>query len=316
MSIFLLGATGLAIDASQMYAQRQQAQAAADAAAIASIYSIFNNYNSGTNMAVFSPHYFAAVAGTTYTCASSDARTPCYYAQTLNGFNKASDTITYTPNPGGLSIPSLSSDPVNLLRVSLQRQVTTTLMKFLNSSNPNVTAIATAAIVSNVSPIPIIITHPSNPSTFKGNGNITIKICGGPKRSIQVNSSDPTTQSVSGGSNLVDLSQAGPGDPGTCTCTSGCTGADFGDFGGPNPSPITVSSGPQGKYVQPASPILDPLASVPAPTKPGAGISRTGIAASGTASAPSGYVTGNTVTCPSSTSPGGCDFFFPGDYPS
>jgi Flp pilus assembly protein TadG len=314
MSLFLLGAVGLAVDASQMYAQRQQAQAAADAAAIAGIYSIFNNYNSGT--AGVSPHDFAAVGGTTYTCASSDARTPCYYAQTLNGFNKANDTVKYTPNPAGFSVPSLSSDPVNLLRVTVSRQVTTTLMKFLNSTNPNVTATATAAIVSAVSPIPIIITHPSNSGTFKGNGAITIKICGGPKRSIQVNSYDDTTQSVSGGANSVDLSQAGPGDPGTCTCTTACTGADFGSFGGPSPSAFNVSYGPKGQYVQPASPILDPLASVPVPAKPGtpgANITVAAGASTGTG-VPNGYVTGNTVTCPSSTSPGGCDFYFPGDY--
>src|SRR5437763_4986147 len=80
-TIFLFGAVGLAIDGSHMYAQRQMAQAAADAAAQAGILSIFDGTNgSGT-------HQFAT--GASFTCASSDAKTPCYYAQTLNGSNNA-----------------------------------------------------------------------------------------------------------------------------------------------------------------------------------------------------------------------------------
>src|SRR5947207_6477441 len=78
-AIFLFGAVGLAIDGSHMYAQRQMAQAAADAAAQAGIMSIFD----GTNGA--GPHQFAT--GGSFTCGTSDAKTPCYYAQTLDGFN-------------------------------------------------------------------------------------------------------------------------------------------------------------------------------------------------------------------------------------
>src|SRR3954452_20532532 len=52
MSIFVLGAIGLAIDGSHLYAQRQMAQAAADAAAQAGIMSIFDGTN-GTGTHAF-----------------------------------------------------------------------------------------------------------------------------------------------------------------------------------------------------------------------------------------------------------------------
>src|SRR3954466_2201870 len=85
-TIFLFGAVGLAIDGSHMYAQRQMAQAAADSAAPAGIMSIFDGTStSGTRQ---------CSTGGSFTCASSDAKTPCYYAQTLNGFNTAGDTVT------------------------------------------------------------------------------------------------------------------------------------------------------------------------------------------------------------------------------
>ena len=83
MGIFLLGAAGLALDGSNLYANRQMAQAAADAGAEAGALSIFD----GSNSIAGNTHGFATNAG--FQCASSDARTPCYYAQTLNGFNQA-----------------------------------------------------------------------------------------------------------------------------------------------------------------------------------------------------------------------------------
>ena len=72
MGIFLLGATGLAIDGSHLYSQRQMAQSAADSAAIAGIMSIFDGTNTtGT-------HAFST--GGPFNCTTTDARTPCMYA--------------------------------------------------------------------------------------------------------------------------------------------------------------------------------------------------------------------------------------------
>src|SRR5262245_34225338 len=85
LSVFLLGAVGLAIDGSHMFLQRQMAQAAADAAAQAAIMSIFDGTNAtGT-------HAFSTAGA--FTCASVNP-TPCYYAQSLNGFSTGADTVT------------------------------------------------------------------------------------------------------------------------------------------------------------------------------------------------------------------------------
>jgi Flp pilus assembly protein TadG len=311
LSIFLIGAAGLALDGSHLYAQRQMAQAAADAAAEAGILSIFD----GTNSVAANAHRFGT---TNFTCATSDARTPCYYAQTMNGFNAATDTVSVDfPDAAtvGVATGTLSaSDPVNLLRVTVQRQVSTTLMALLGPAVSTVGASGTAAIVTVASPVPIIITHPTNPSTFSSNGNITIQICGGPSRSIQVNSSNSGTQNVSGNSNIVDLSHAGPLDPGDC---SAGTGADFGDFGGPGAPLFNLSAGSTGHYVQPASPIQDPLKDVPAPAQPTT--SRAGpIHVAGGNSTPSTLAPNYSGqgSCPAVNSPGGCDFYLPGNYPT
>lgn len=260
LSIFLMAAVGLAIDGSHLYAQRQLAQSAADAGAQAGIMNIFN----GTNT-------FVAVSGTTYTCASSDARSPCYYAQTRNGFNVAgSDTVTYTPNPAGVSVPNLSSDPINLLQVNVTRDVPATLMKLLGWSTIPVAASATAAILTVESPVPIIVTHPNLPGSFSisGTGSTPkITICGGPHRSIQVNSS---ASSISANGNpIVDLSHAGP-TVGSCNGNGG----EFANSGSPTQgsfqsSPTFVLLPGASSYVH-ASPIKDPLIGVTAPAAPAA----------------------------------------------
>ena len=66
MSVFLLGAVGLAVDGSHLYAQRQAAQAAADAAAQAGIVSIFNGTNAG-NLASTGDYW----------CTTTDTTSPC-----------------------------------------------------------------------------------------------------------------------------------------------------------------------------------------------------------------------------------------------
>ena len=271
LSIFLMGAIGLAIDGSHLYAQRQLAQAAADAAAQAGIMSIFDGTNtSGT-------HQFAAVAGTTYTCSSTNP-TPCYYAQTLNGFGGAGDTVTYTPNPTGVTFSNLSAlDPINLLQVTITRNVPATVMTLLGWNTIPVSATGTAAILQVMSPVPIIVTHPSMAGALSSNGNPTVTICGGPSLSIQVNSNDTSSGALGMNSNTtIDLSHAGPLDPGDCSTG---TGADFGVFGLPASSPFTFLKGAKpGAFRQPNSPIDDPLAGVSAPSTPSAAPAPTALA--------------------------------------
>src|SRR5262249_10627744 len=144
----------------------------------------------------------------------------------------------------------------------------------------------------------IIVLHPTLSGAFQKNGSNVIQICGGPKRSIQVNSSSATGIVISGSSGSVDLSKAGPlATPGNCDGT----GADFGDFGGPGTYPGTLTLGTVGKYVQPASPIRDPLITVAAPANPGPGNAGTITA-----------VTSGNYGCPVAT----CKLYSPGLYAS
>ncbi|MGO4212326.1 pilus assembly protein TadG-related protein, partial [Terriglobus sp. YAF25] len=205
MSIFLIGAVGLGIDGSHLYSQRQMAQTAADAAATAGMMSVFNSTNtSGT--AAFS-------TSGSFTCGTSDAKTPCVYARN-NGFGgTASDTVTidYPGSSGAPGVSLATGYPVNVVRATVSRSVNTFLIGLIGQSATTVSATATAAIVSVVAPVPILVTHPTKTSSLSLQGTPSIKICGGPSRSIQVNSTS-TTAASTGGNSSIDLSHAGPAD--------------------------------------------------------------------------------------------------------
>ena len=290
MSIFLLGAVGLAVDGSQLYSQRQMAQSAADAAAQAAMLSIYNGTNTSGSTA------FSTSAS--FTCGSTtNASTPCVYAS-KNGFGSASgDTITID-YPADTAAPgvSFSNYAVNLVRVTVSRNVSTTLIRFLGPSATTISAQAMAAIVSVLSPTPILVTHPTLTSSLYMNGTNTIKICGGPSRSIQVNSTSSTAYSPVNGT--IDLSHAGPNDSSTSPCTSG-TGADFAVSGGDLTNPGNVSLGTTGTYRSEVSHIDDPFANVAAPTAP-------------TTSGTSANIANGTHGC---TTTGGCVEYTPGLWP-
>jgi hypothetical protein len=302
MSLFLFAAIGLAVDGSNLYSHRQMAQAAADAAAQAGIMSIFDGTNgSGTAQ-------FVATPGTSFVCTTTDAETPCVYALN-NGFGgSAADTVTVSfPKPAATAAPGVAlsgSAPTNLIKVEVKRDVNTTLMRFLGSTVTTVRATAMAAIVDVLAPVPILVTHPTTPPKkippLSVQGTPTIKICGGPARSIQVNSSDPGAFQM-GGNASVDLTHAGPLDDGKCNTG---TGADFGTWGGPATNP-GVSLG-VGKYIEPSSPIKDPLAGVAAPPVP---------TVDGTQQTFAANTSLNGQLCPASAKPAGCTLLTPGLYP-
>lgn len=286
LGIFLLGAVGLAIDVGQLYAHRQMAQSAADAAAQGGIMSVFNETNVDGN--AFGPDPF--------TCGTADTRTPCAYAR-LNGFGSTAADNILVEFPG--SVPGVE-DSLSLIRVTVQRTVPTTFMRLLGPGSGTIAASATAAIVDTLSPVPIVVLHPDLQYALDINGTPQIKICGGPPKSIQVNSRDTNAVRTRGGANVVDLSHAGPKDNGYCETG---TGADFGNSGGPVPYPnegglyLGV-----GKYIAPASPIPDPLASVPVPEKP-AGASLKSPLANGESGCPAAPLKP-------------CMLYYPGLYPS
>jgi len=286
MGIFLLGAVGLAIDGSQLYAQFQMAQAAADSAAIAGIMDVFDGTNGGF------------IVGTNYTCTTTDTSTPCVYAR-KNLFGGTSADTVLIEFPGSQSGVTLATDyPYTLVRVTISRNVPTTLMRMLGPTSTTIKATATAGIVSVTSPVPILVTHPTYPNAlYVQDTATTITICGGPSRSIMVNSNSTSAFGAKANS-LIDLSKAGPKDSGTCTTG---TGADFAVWGGPSSS-TNVSLG-VGQYIQPASILQDPLANVSAPAVP------TNSGNMGTYQPLANGVSG----CPASPKKA-CQLFYPGLY--
>jgi hypothetical protein len=262
MGIILVGALGLAVDGAQLYGHQQMAQVAADAAAQAGILSIFDHTNVGTNS-------FATTTSYSHTCTTTDAITPCAYAR-KDGFGSTGDDLVVVDTPSAATVrldpASLSaSDPVKILRVTITRSVPAGIIRMLGAAaTTSVKASAVAAIVSVVSPTPLLITHPTLAHSLSTNGTTTIQICGGPPQSVQVNSADPDAYASPKAGGTINLSQAGPNDPGDC---SAGTGADFGTFGGAATNPGSVSLGSTGTY-RLSSPIEDPLKDVAAPAVP------------------------------------------------
>ncbi len=255
LGLLLLGALGLAIDGGQMYAHRQMAQAAADAAAEAGIMSLF----SGTNATSAFP-FATGSPPTPFTCSTTDGRTPCVYAR-RNGFGgSAGDTVSIDYPAAVAGVP-LSSDPVPAIRVTVRRTLNSGLIRFIGPATTSISAIAVAAIVNQINQVPLLVTHPTLPSVLL-NGAALIRVCGGPARSIQVNSDNAAAVSLS---KDVDLSHAGPNDPGDCSTG---TGGDFAVFGGPTSPPPGLNLGTTGRYDQPASPQQDPYQNIPAPAIP------------------------------------------------
>ena len=291
MSVFLFGALGMAIDGSQLFAQRQMAQMAADAAAQAGIVTIFNGSS--------------AIGTTSYYCTSANTTSPCTYAQKNNftpggtactsgsDATPGNDCVKVDPNPG-VSITGLDPGTPNELQVTITRAVPMTVLKMVGLNSFKVTARATAAILDIMAPVPIIVTQPWQPSSFDVNsGNVSITITGGPQRSIQVNSSDSSSL-YSPFHPQIDLSGAGPHG----------TGGDFGDFGGPSGGVALLNPAPSSSntihFLQPADPIDDPLAGVSAPSLPALAHTPTPL--------PNGL-----YGCPASPSKP-CMMYFPGVY--
>jgi len=300
MSFFLIGALGWGLDGAQMYAQRQMAQAAADAAAQAGIFSFFLGTNTAATYSAPSGPY-----GTpqTYTCTSTDTKTPCKYSA-MNAFSPASgDTVALkfgdntTAGAPAVSLDAYSTSPVSWMTVTVTRTVPTILMRIFGVNSTTVVASGTAAILDVPSSVPIIVTHPSLPGSLSFNGNPTITIIGGPSQSVEVNSSDSGAVSTTSCSNAtVDLHLAGPGG----------NGADFGTYAlnGPSSPCFTFLPGTKpGQYLDKVAPIQDPLSGVPVPSSAGLP----------TRLDPPGTVGTGTYGCPSTPT---CPFYQPGLYSS
>ncbi len=196
LSLFLMGALGLGLDGAQMYAHRQMAQTAADAAAQAAMMSI----KDGTYST--SAHPFSTAA--TFTCtvppAALDLRTPCVYAQ-YNGFGTSTDTVTVS-FPSTVTGVSLASVTTPAVTVTVQRILTTSLMRFLGISTVTIKAKATSGMVSTVPPTCLYVLDPAAASAFVASNGATVNMnCG-----LEVNSSNAAAASVTGGASVTATS--------------------------------------------------------------------------------------------------------------
>src|SRR5262245_11910965 len=124
VGLVLMGALGLAIDASQYYGQRQMAQAAADAAAEAGILSVFNGTWSPT---------CSGGSCTSFNCTNgTDTKTVCTYAR-MNDFSTSTSTDTVAVDfPTSVTGVTLSTDYTPAaVHVLISRPVNNTFMRIL-----------------------------------------------------------------------------------------------------------------------------------------------------------------------------------------
>ena len=234
-SLLLIGVLGYAIDGGQMYAQRQMAQAAADAAAEAGIMSIMRGTNATST-------YTFGTGEASYTCTTTDGRTPCVYARN-NGFGgTASDTVTLSyPS----SVAGVGSVTVPAFQVTVQRTLNTGFVQFLKGpATTTITAKAIAGIVGAVSPDSIIVLGSGTAFTANNGASVTV---GG---AIAINSASNPPANISGGATVTASA--------INVVSTTASSSHINNGGSTNPTPVTGVAA-----------VADPLASLAAPT-PGA----------------------------------------------
>ncbi len=321
LALFLIGAMAFAIDLSNMWFHRQNAQTAADAACTAGAMDWLRIVTDGGTAGYFTP-------GTNFNCNSttpngytpgsgSNPPVPCIYAA-LNGYPSSITKVNAAAGVLGDNIdvifngtapPGVSATRV--MEVDVVENFPAFLLPFLKGkSSQTIHAFAKCGLDSVAAPIPLLVLDPTNPSgstsAFDVTGNPKVRIYGGPQQSVQVNSQLSPAASIAG-SSVVDLTQGGPS----------ASGSSFGTSGGPlsptacgtNSSGVPTSgfcTNAPGQWMN-SSPISDPLQNVVEPASPGGSAPATLSVADGSAGCSS--VTG-------SGSPVNCDEFLPGYYPN
>ncbi len=254
IGVFVLGATGLGTDYTQIWAHRQMAQSAADAACQAGAADL---YLRAIDPAAESNYGLdLSWIGSPSNCSSIPNSAPCRYAS-LNGYSGSNVAVSFPSSVSGApSIPpgfGVIANPY--IKVTITDPVSLSFAKLVSSSGTfNVSAKAECGLNPIAVPIPLVILHRTSSAALSVGGAATIKILGGPNRSIQVNSTSTTAVSVG----TVNLSQAGPGG----------TGADLGVAGGPSTKPTGVNLGTSGKWITGVIQSGDPWGTIPAPSVP------------------------------------------------
>ena len=322
LGIFLLGTIAFSIDYANAYFHRQSAQDAADAACTAGIMNLLTNASEGLSTGGMpcgtceqgsTPNPLPA--NYSFLCSANSTAAPCIYAArngySANGLtaNRPSIEVKVTFPSACASCPTApptSLAPYPYLQVNVTDRIPTWFAGMVTGGGTmDVGAKAMCELTQTTAPVPIIVLNPSCEQSFDVSGSATVSIVGGPTRSVQVNSSNPTcsaaTQSGNGcsGSGHIDLSHAGPG----------FNGADFGVVGTPTSAPTNFNGGSAGSWTK-AGVIADPFALVQAPGVPTTAGTSSSVAYDPTCANPGGC-TGN--GCPDHA---GCTEYLPGVYTS
>jgi hypothetical protein len=313
LGIFLLGAMGFGVDMTNLWFHRQSAQTAADAACTAGAMDLLADAdNHITTQGGFT-------AGTPFDCAAGSTAAPCQYAA-LNGYDGANTTpgnqvsVSFPGSVTGVVTPNALLAPTPFIRVDVIDHVKVLFSSLLTASKTqDVRAFAVCGLVSTRAPVPLIILKPNCAQTLQVTGSSGITILGGPTKSIEVNSSDPSAAFITSTGTGVDLTHGGPS----------FNGSDLGTFGGPSTAPAAFYPGTAGHWLYPSPPIEDPYAQVVAPPLPA--ISPTnGVAGSGFASPTAVPFHDPVYGCPDNSASvkkpdgtvvaGGCLRYQPGQY--
>jgi hypothetical protein len=282
LGLFLLAAVGLSVDISNWWLHKQVAQGAADAACTAGVMDLLANA-SGQAVGAFP----AGSPPANFKCSAAASAAACQYAA-LNGYsgsglvaNTASNdvAISFPTSVPGLNacgptnpppcVPSTVASP--FIQVTVRDRVPTTFTGLASGSRTtDVAGSAVCGVLQSTSPVPIVVLNPTCSHPFEISGSSTVKIVGGPPRSVQINSSNVScaaaTSNAGGQCNAngptIDLSKGGPS----------FSGSDFAVFG----QPKTPPSGFIGANWTTGTPISDPYMQVSAPTLPALSLTNAG----------------------------------------
>ncbi|HWR35695.1 MAG TPA: pilus assembly protein TadG-related protein [Clostridia bacterium] len=268
LGLFLLGFAGLAVDFTSLWFHRQMAQGAADAACQAGAMNmLLVAEGAGTPTAGFTP-------GEPFSCSATPGAVPCKYAA-LNGYTAAALAdnvpgnelqVSFPASVDGVTTPPATAAAVAFMRVDLIDRVKVFFSPMITRKpTVDVRAVAVCGVVEAAAPIPIIVLNPTCPHSFQISGSASLKVVGGPNKSVQVNSSNTACAAATinsagqcAGNGKIDLTQAG----------FDFNGSTFGVFGAPAAAPSNFLPGTAGSWASPSSPISDPFARVPAPAIP------------------------------------------------
>lgn len=261
LSLFLLAVLAFAVDYTNIWFERQQAQTAADAACEA---GAMDMYQVASGVSLPNMGFTLGTAGSC-SASSTTGATMCWYAS-KNGFNGSSGgaaTVSWTfPSAvNGVTSPPSSQVPYPFLQVSVSLPVKTYFSTLLtgNQTQP-VGASSTCGLTQIMEGAPIMVLNPTVSGALTYSGGAKLSIVGGPPRSIVVNSSSPTAVNCQP-SAWIDTSRGGPN----------LTGSDVGTVGGPHTAPGNgtgcwgggFNGGATGHWVWPATPVPDPYSAVP-----------------------------------------------------